>query len=179
VDERFLPMSEIQIIDNPKLKGFLQTLTEWTFTTVMWALWIYLFLPLLNMVLWLLGIHYFYLEVIEKGGYMHLLGLLRDTGISLFVILVLLRAWGHYNYVRFGKRNRRKDVSETTVEELAGFFQLPTEVISDLQGAGEVTWSGQWRNDHALSADDFADTRQDEVHAFNLPSEVRRSSLAR
>ncbi len=174
-----MPMSGIQIIDNPGLKGFLRTLTEWTFTTFMWALWIYLFLPLLNMVLWLLGIHYFYLELIEKAGYLHLLFLLRDTGISLVVILVLLRAWGYYNYVRFGRRNRRKTVSKTTVDELAGFFQLPTDVIIELQGAREVIWTGQWRNDHALCVDDFVDPLRDGVYALNLPSEARRSILAR
>jgi biofilm PGA synthesis protein PgaD len=172
-------MSEIQIIDNPKLKGFLQTLTEWTFTAVMWGLWVYLFLPVLNMVLWLLGIHYFYVEVIEKGGYLLLLTLLRDTGASLVAIFVVLRAWGYYNYVRFGKRSRRKAVSETTVEELAGFLQLPTDAISDLQGVREVIWTGQWRNDHALRAEDFADPPWDGINAFNLPSEARRSSLAR
>jgi len=54
-------MPEIKIIDKPKLKTFLRTITELTFTSVMWGFWIYLFLPLVNVVLWLFGIRYFYI----------------------------------------------------------------------------------------------------------------------
>lgn len=111
-----------------------------SFTTLMWALWLYLFLPLLNVILWLLGIRFFYVEVFEKAGYMQLLNLLSNMGWSILVVFAVLRFWGYYNYLRFGKKDRRKFVSSTTAEQLSGFFNLPPEQIVELQSKKEVIW---------------------------------------
>ena len=48
-------MSKINIEDNPKLRSPARRIVEWGFTTFMWALWLYLFLPLVTMVEVLLG----------------------------------------------------------------------------------------------------------------------------
>ena len=107
---------------------------------LVWALWLYLFLPLFNIILWLLGIHLFYEEVIEKAGYLQLLSLFTKMGWSILVVFAVLRLWGYYNYLRFGKKDRRKFVSSTTVEQLSGHFNLPPEQIIELQSKKEVTW---------------------------------------
>ena len=133
-------MAEIKIIDNPKLKSFLRNIGEWSFTTLMWGLWIYLFLPLLNVILWLLGFHLFYVKVIERGGYIHLLNLLGKVGWAVLLIFGILRLWGYYNYVRFGRKNRRKIVSPTTADQLSGFFHLPPDQVLELQSKKEVVW---------------------------------------
>jgi biofilm PGA synthesis protein PgaD len=133
-------MPEIEIIDNTKLKSFLRNVSEWSFTTLVWALWLYLFLPLLNIILWLLGIHFFYVEVFEKAGYLQLLSLFSKMGWSILVVFAVLRFWGYYNYLRFGKKDRRKFVSPTTAEQLSVLFNLPPEQIVELQSKKEVTW---------------------------------------
>lgn len=133
-------MPEIEIINNPKLKSLLRNVSELSFTTLMWALWLYLFLPLLNVILWLLGIRFFYVEVFEKAGYMQLLNLLGNMGWSILVVFAVLRLWGYYNYLKFGKKDRRKFVSFTTAEQLSGFFNLPPEQIVELQSKKEVIW---------------------------------------
>ena len=133
-------MPEIKIIHNAKLKSFPRNVSEWSFTMLVWALWLYLFLPLFNIILWLLGIHLFYEEVIEKAGYLQLLSLFTKMGWSILVVFAVLRLWGYYNYLRFGKKDRRKFVSSTTVEQLSGHFNLPPEQIIELQSKKEVTW---------------------------------------
>lgn len=133
-------MPEIEIIDNPKLKSLLRDVSELSFTTLMWALWLYLFLPLLNVILWLLGIRFFYVEVFEKAGYLQLLNLFTKMGWSILVVFAVLRLWGYYNYIKFGKKDRRKFVSSTTAEQLSGFFNLPPEQIVELQSKKEVIW---------------------------------------
>ena len=133
-------MPEIKIIDNPKLKSFIRNIGEWSFTTLMWGLWIYLFLPLLNVILWLLGFHLFYVKVIERGGYIHLLNLLGKMGWAVLLVFGILRLWGYYNYVRFGRKNRRKSVSPTTAVQLSGFFHLPPDQVLELQSKKEVVW---------------------------------------
>jgi biofilm PGA synthesis protein PgaD len=133
-------MSQIKIIDNPKLKSFMRNIGEWSFTTLMWGLWIYLFLPLLNVVLWLLGFHLFYVKVIERGGYIQLLTLLGKMGWAVLLVFGTLRLWGYYNYIRFGKKNRRKSVSPTTADQLSGFFHLPRDQVLEMQSKKEVVW---------------------------------------
>ena len=133
-------MPEIEIINNAKLKSFLRNVSEWSFTTLVWALWLYLFLPLLNIILWLLGIHVFYVEVIEEAGYLQLLNLFYKMGWSILIVFAVLRFWGYYNYRRFGKKDRRKFVSSTTAKQLSGLFNLPPEQIVELQSKKEVIW---------------------------------------
>jgi poly-beta-1,6-N-acetyl-D-glucosamine biosynthesis protein PgaD len=133
-------MPEIKIIHNAKLKSFPRNVSEWSFTMLIWALWLYLFLPLFNIILWLLGIHLFYEEVIEKAGYLQLLSLFTKMGWSILVVFAVLRLWGYYNYLRFRKKDRRKFVSSTTVEQLSVHFNLPPEQIIELQSKKEVTW---------------------------------------
>lgn len=136
-------MPEIEIRDNPKLKSFLRNVGEWSFTTLMWALWLYLFLPLLNVILWLLGVRFFYVEVFEKAGYVQLLTLLNKMGWGVLVLFAILRFWGYYNYIKFGRKDRRKSRSSTTVEQLSKSFNLPPEKILELQSQKEVVWPPQ------------------------------------
>jgi biofilm PGA synthesis protein PgaD len=133
-------MPEIEIIDKPKLKSFLRKITEMSFTSLMWGFWLYLFLPLLNLVLWLMGIRYFYIEVIELTGYKGLINLLFKIGWVILSVFLILRLWGYYNYWRFGKRERRKSLPSGTFEKLAEYFQVPLEQIQDIQSRKEVVW---------------------------------------
>ncbi|PIP12730.1 MAG: poly-beta-1,6-N-acetyl-D-glucosamine biosynthesis protein PgaD [bacterium (Candidatus Stahlbacteria) CG23_combo_of_CG06-09_8_20_14_all_40_9] len=133
-------MSEIEIIDKPKLKSFIRNLTEMSFTVIIWGFWLYLFLPLLTFVLWLLGIRYFYTEVIEAAGYRELINLWGKVGWSILGIFLILRLWGYYNYWRFGKRERRKRFSSNTYHKLAEYFQIPLEQLPTLQSSKEVVW---------------------------------------
>ena len=34
-------MNDINIIDNPNLKGFFRNMGEWSFTVLMWGVWVY------------------------------------------------------------------------------------------------------------------------------------------
>jgi biofilm PGA synthesis protein PgaD len=133
-------MPEIEIRDNPRLKRFLRTITEVGFTGIMWGLWIYLFLPLLNIVLWLLGIRYFHIEVIEHIGYKEFIGLLHNMGWIVLVVFIILRLWGYYNYMRFGRNDRRRRTPSITTEQLAGYFNIPIEEVENLQSKKEIVW---------------------------------------
>ena len=131
-------MNEITIIDNPNLKGFFRNMGEWSFTILMWGVWVYLFLPVLNILLWLFGIRHFYIEVIEKGGYLELLGLVQRIGWTILIVFAILRLWGYYNYKKFGQLNSRKFPQTTTIIQLSAYFKVPVETIKNLQTKKEV-----------------------------------------
>jgi poly-beta-1,6-N-acetyl-D-glucosamine biosynthesis protein PgaD len=133
-------MAEIKIKDNPDLKGILRNLTEMSFTTMMWAFYAYLLLPVLNVVLWMLGIRYFYVEIVENVDYKELLNLFNKMGWTILVVFGIMRTWGYYNYQRFGKRNRRKAMPYNNIEQLSNYFQIPVQTILHLQSKKEVTW---------------------------------------
>ena len=133
-------MTDIKIIDNPSLKGFFRNIGEWTVTVFMWGIWVYFFLPILNIVLWLLGVRYFYSEVIAPGAYSELLILLSRVGWIILVVFIILRFWGYYNYLRFGKLNRRKFPAPTTAADLSRFCRIPAERILSFQSQKEVFW---------------------------------------
>ncbi|MBW1732164.1 MAG: poly-beta-1,6-N-acetyl-D-glucosamine biosynthesis protein PgaD [Deltaproteobacteria bacterium] len=133
-------MPEVEIIDNPKLRSVFRDIGEWGFTTFMWALWVYLFLPVLNLILWLLGAHFFFVEIVKKGGFSEMVELVKRLGLAVVVVFVILRLWGYYNYVKFGKKDRRRSSQETHLEDLAQHFSLSAEEVQALQQKKEIFW---------------------------------------
>ena len=137
-------MTDIDIIDNPGLKSFIRNIGEWTVTVFMWGIWVYFFLPIVNIVLWLMGVRYFYSEVIAPRAYTELLSLLGNLGWIILGVFLVLRLWGYYNYARFGKLNRRKFPAPTTADDLSRFCNIPVERIVMFQGQKEVFWPSQY-----------------------------------
>jgi poly-beta-1,6-N-acetyl-D-glucosamine biosynthesis protein PgaD len=132
----------IAILDFPDLKGALRNMGEWSFTTFMWILWGYLFLPLLNILLWLIGVGHFYATIIVEAHYHDVMAMARQTGWLVIVVFLLLRGWGLYNYYRFGKSERRISVSPASTRQLAEFFGVAEDTVLQLRDQKEVIWEG-------------------------------------
>ncbi|RJP81417.1 MAG: poly-beta-1,6-N-acetyl-D-glucosamine biosynthesis protein PgaD [Desulfobacteraceae bacterium] len=131
----------IRIIDNPGLRSVLRNIGELTFTSAMWALWVYLFFPIINIILWVLGIGNFYEKVIEHSDYLRLLELVRNCGGTVVGIFLVLWLWGFYNYHRFGKRNRRLDNQPVAPEKMAEFFDVPVDQVIAMSREKQIKWS--------------------------------------
>jgi biofilm PGA synthesis protein PgaD len=141
-------MPEIEIRDNPKLRSFVRNITETGFTGIIWGFWIYMLLPLLNIVLWILGIKYFHVSIIEQAGYKELFNLIGKMGWAVLVIFLVMRIWGYYNYAKFGKLSRRKGNAPPVAERIMKKYNIPAEVIKDLQGKKEIQWPLSARGRH-------------------------------
>jgi poly-beta-1,6-N-acetyl-D-glucosamine biosynthesis protein PgaD len=133
-------MPEITVRDNPGLRSFLRNVTETTFTGFVWAIWIYLFLPVINIALWIFGFGFMNLSVIEQIGYKELIDLLVKMGWAVFVVFVIFQVWGYYNYIRFGKKSRRKSSAPVKLEQLAEHYRIPVDEIRRLQQKKEIVW---------------------------------------
>ncbi len=132
-------MPEIEIKDKPELRTFLRKVTELSFTGIVWGIWAYLFLPVLNIILWVLGIRYFQIKVIEEVGYLELLAMMNRLGWTILIVFLVLRIWGYYNYWRFGRRNRRNSVSPASIEQIARYYNIPSEELKQLISRKEIT----------------------------------------
>lgn len=121
---------DIEILDYPGLRGFLRNITEWSFTLTFWAFWLYLFLPLINLLVWMLVGKTIFSTVIAQSGYLELLEILKKWGIAVVVAIATFTGWAYYNYWMFGRRNRRKRAIACLDEEIASFFHTSPTVIN-------------------------------------------------
>lgn len=133
-------MPEIEIRDNPKLRSIFRNITELTFTGFVWGLWAYLLLPLVNIVMWIVGLRFIEISVIEQLGYKEMIALMSKMGWIVLTVFLILRLWGFYNYKRFGKRSRRISSHPVTIEQLAAHFQISIEQVEYMQSQKEIVW---------------------------------------
>lgn len=111
------------IIDRPHRLGRSHRLAQGAFTAGAWALYFYLWAPLLTVLAWAAGVRTAYVQ----------LWLARQDGIDLFLLAVLplialvcatlLIGWAEYNRVRFAdadRRRRRRTVGEDEVDARMG-----------------------------------------------------------
>ena len=98
------------IIDRPTLQTSRQRMLFGSMTVLFWALWIYLWLPILALIGWYLGVKIAYTEMVVKNGFS---GLVHLLGWYIAVIAIMgatLLIWAYYNFARFRQVSRRKRI---------------------------------------------------------------------
>jgi len=111
-----------------------QRVAEVTITALFWAAWLYLVMPLLSLLLWFAGIHFFVEEMIARGGYEALLGELKHYGLVILGIAVTISLWVLWNRQHYGRRNLRvHQPPAVELDELAHYVGLPPEDLRVLQ----------------------------------------------
>jgi biofilm PGA synthesis protein PgaD len=118
------------IIDRPGLQTARQRLLFGSMTVVFWALWIYLWLPILALIGWALGFKIAYYEMVVKNGYV---GLLHLLGFYVTVIVCLgasLLIWAYYNLARFRGVMRRKSVPNSSSPGVAERYRIAPEDLA-------------------------------------------------
>jgi len=103
-------------------------------TVVCWAVWIYLVLPLVSLLLWALGVRLF-LGELTKGGYAGLRTSLVAYSSVLLVLVSLLALWILWNVVRYGGSHDRRTVkrAEVTDLEIQQAFHLDDSLLAVLR----------------------------------------------
>jgi poly-beta-1,6-N-acetyl-D-glucosamine biosynthesis protein PgaD len=105
-------------------------------TGVFWAIWVYLALPLLSVLLWIFGARRF-VQHVGRGSVEQF----RDASITyssvLLVMVGLLAAWILWNVLRYGgsKDRRTEKVREAPDEDLQRAFRIAPGVLDRLRGA--------------------------------------------
>ena len=107
------------IISHPERQSGTQHVLFSMLTVSIWALWIYLWLPLITGILWIVGIRWAYIQVFRG-----------TRGVSFWVIAWILGAvivavvyWSIYNSIRYEgrtQRRRAKVVSKTMMGQKFG-----------------------------------------------------------
>lgn len=115
------------IIERPQWQTASQRAVFRFLTVLCWALWIYLWMAVLALIGWLLGIDVGYREMVIKHGFGEFVDRLP---LYAFIVLCLgggLLLWAYYNYFRFRGVERRKERKCVTVEETSTRFMIAPE----------------------------------------------------
>jgi biofilm PGA synthesis protein PgaD len=112
------------IIESPNLQDLRQRYAFAALTLVFWVVWFYLWIPLVSLVAWLMGIEVFYDQMILLDGLRGLRDLLGWYGLVIALLGLSLGGWAWYNFKRFGGREKRRDSPLLEPEAIAGHFGL-------------------------------------------------------
>lgn len=123
------------IIDRPDLQSWQQRLMSRTLTLVFWGLWFYLWLPVVTLAGWWLGIERFRFHMIALEGYV---GFIDIVEIYLLIILALSAAligWAKYNHIRFRGVERRRERAAVSIEAIAKQAGTSAHAVGDWRQA--------------------------------------------
>lgn len=95
------------IIKNPALQSTGQKVLYGTITIAFWALWFYLWLPLIMLAGWGFGLHQFFDIMVVQRGLDSLREVLVFYLITIAVMGGALILWATYNWLRFSGKERR------------------------------------------------------------------------
>lgn len=124
-----LQMTNPLIIEKPELQSTKQKFFFSLITLVFWVVWFYIWLPVVSLIAWLLGIDFFYEHMIILKGFEGLLSVIGWYATVIALSALTLVAWSAYNLFRFRNKNRRTSFAAVTAEELATDFELDAEAI--------------------------------------------------
>jgi biofilm PGA synthesis protein PgaD len=117
------PTLKSPIIDRADLQTLQHRTISGVVTFAFWLIWAYLWVPLLALIAWAVGLEQAYKYMFVLGGYEEVLGLL---GVYTLIILIMggsLVAWAGYNILRFGRHPKRAASAPPTLQEVARHFR--------------------------------------------------------
>jgi biofilm PGA synthesis protein PgaD len=121
------------IINRPELQSPLQRITTRGITFVFWVLWIYLWLPLISLAAWWVGIRLFREHLLDNDGYKILFDDMHQYAIVVAVIAVVLIGWARYNLVRFRDKGSRKSSLPVDLATQAQTFKVESQQLDQWQ----------------------------------------------
>ncbi|RME32881.1 MAG: poly-beta-1,6-N-acetyl-D-glucosamine biosynthesis protein PgaD [Gammaproteobacteria bacterium] len=112
------------VIERPELQDWRSRYGYGLLTLLAWLAYVYLWLPLISLAAWSLGIQLFYRHMIVLEGYKGLLELLGIYAAVIALLSGIYLGWAIYNWLRFRGVDRRQGMPPVTTEELATRFGI-------------------------------------------------------
>jgi len=123
------------VINRPELQSPLQRATTRGITLVFWVIWIYLWLPLISLVAWWVGIQLFREHMLDNNGYQALFNDMHQYALTIAFIAVVLIGWARYNLLRFRDKNNRKASMHVDPAIQAEYFKIEAQQLCQWQTA--------------------------------------------
>jgi biofilm PGA synthesis protein PgaD len=133
------PRSSEICIDAPELLTRREQLRDTFVTGIMWALYAYLWLPLISLLAWVLGFEFAYDVMVRAGGAMHLKTVLYWYIVAIMTIFVIFGVWSLSNRARFAGHNRRDHLDRVSDESFMAFFGISAADLALLRSSSSLT----------------------------------------
>lgn len=127
------PAEDDLIIERPELQSWPRLLGSRLVTAAAWAIYVYLWLPMLTLIAWLAGIGVAYQQMVEYGGYRIALDMWTTFAIAILVLGSALLVWARINFYRFRGPDRRAGTGITDRDRLATEFALSPDQLGQLE----------------------------------------------
>jgi biofilm PGA synthesis protein PgaD len=131
-------VTKVVYIDAPEALTRRQRTTFAVITALMWAAYGYLWLPLLSLFLWGLGIDLAYDAMIRAGGASALRTALFWYSVMLVDVIVTVAIWSQINKWRFASRNRRTAHPKVADAAMAHYFGVTTGDLARLRATQRI-----------------------------------------
>lgn len=126
-----------RLIQRPRAQPRLRR-TAWGFVTAaFWGVYVYLWMPAITMLLWLLGIRNAYFELYLRQHRVEPFLLIALPSLAVCAA-VLLIAWAEYNRWRFAGKDRRGAPSPTSLDDIAQALGATAQLGTQLNAARVV-----------------------------------------
>jgi len=134
--------TSIKLIDEPRAKSRLRKVTEAGITGMAWGIWVYLLMPMVSLLAWLLTGEIIFNNLFYEDGLASFTGLMKQMGYIVIIIIIVISGWSYYNFFRFGKKNRRKSMrlGQEEMRLLAEFHQMDQKLLNRLLDQKEIVW---------------------------------------
>lgn len=127
-----------RLIRKPSAQAPLRRVLWGFVTAAFWGLYVYMWLPLITLVLWLLGVRTTFFELYARNHHVDSF-LVFAIPVIASVCAILLIAWAEYNRLRFSTRDRRAPQRDVTAAEVASKLGATVELAQVLGQTKVVT----------------------------------------
>jgi len=123
------------IIDMPDLQTIRQRYASSFITLLFWIFWFYLWLPLISLIAWVLGVDLLYDRMVVEGGYDAFIATLPTYALVVVLMGAIFVIWGVYNLQRFRGKERRSHVHPVDNATIANYFIVDPVQLGEWQQA--------------------------------------------
>jgi biofilm PGA synthesis protein PgaD len=129
------------IIERPDLQTRLQRYGYLSVTLICWLLWLYLFVPLLSLLAWVLGATLIYQTLLQGLQVEELRAIAVNYGSGILLLAGVFVTWAFTSYLRFREVDRRGPAARVDDERLRRGHHLSAEELSTLRSAQRLVVS--------------------------------------
>jgi len=130
---RHSPPLKSPIIERADLQTRGQRTLYGLLTVGFWMFWIYLWVPVLALLAWLLGVQQAYQYMVVLEGWVGLVQLLGFYALVIFLLGGALLLWAGYNILRFGGVEKRTAPLPVTAVEIGRHFGKDAKSVESWQ----------------------------------------------
>lgn len=134
------------IIEQPKSTPGRLKLLYGLLTVVFWGLWLYLWMPLITFIAWLLGLDAFITHMVNLEGYRGLKQLLAVYSMVIVILGGSLVIWALYNWMRFHGKERRTERAPVSIAEMSDYACMDPAKLKAAQSSQRLVLH---HDDHA------------------------------